>query len=244
MRGPSSRAPLTPFEWWFSALFLAIILGVFVAIILRDYEPVKLVPVFFVIFWLVLLPIHEAGHALVAHLLGWYVGQVVIGMGRTLHEFKIGKTSVELRMFPIEGFCRSVPTNLRWPRLKNALIYFAGPGVELLILGTVVLLVGPQSLLTRSDSVGVLACQGLGLAVLTSAFFNLVPHYAETQSGMIPNDGLGILQSFTKTDGYFADMIGARHGPDAERWKNDESSRDEWEEAGGDCARREPALAG
>ena len=74
-----------------------------------------------------------------------------------------------------------------------------------------------------------LSRQGLGLAVLTSAFFNLVPHYAETQSGMIPNDGLGILQSFTKTDGYFADMIGARHGPDAERWKNDESSRDEWE---------------
>jgi peptidase M50-like protein len=230
MRGPSSRAPLTPFEWWFSALFLAIIVGAFVAVIVQDYEPVKLVPVFFVIFWLVLLPIHEAGHALVAHLLGWYVGQVVIGMGRTLHRFKIGKTSVELRMFPIEGFCGSVPTNLRWPRLKNALIYFAGPGVELLILGFVVLAVGPRTLLSRSDNVGILACQGLGLAVLSAAFFNLVPHYADTQSGMIPNDGLGILQSFTKPDRYFADLLGWRHDPDAERWtSDDDASDDEWE---------------
>src|SRR6059058_197098 len=42
MRGPSSRAPLTPFEWWFSALFLAIIVGAFVAVIVQDYEPIKL----------------------------------------------------------------------------------------------------------------------------------------------------------------------------------------------------------
>jgi len=227
MRGENSGAPLTPFEWWFSALFFLAILGAFIAVVVQDFEPVKLVPVFFVVFWLVLLPIHEAGHALVAHLVGWYVGQIVIGMGRTISSFRIGKTTVELRMFPIAGFCGCVPKNLHWPRLKSAIIYLAGPGVELLILGIVVLAAGPQTLLSRNENVGVIACQGLALAVLASAFFNLVPHYADTESRMIPNDGLGILLSFTKPDHYFADMIGARNRPAPESWDGDtESKRD------------------
>src|SRR5262249_54237943 len=156
MQGPSRRGPMTPFERWFSALFALRLLAAFVAVILKDFEPVRLVPVFVIVWWLVLLPIHEAGHALVAHLLGWYVGQVVIGMGGTLARFTIGPTMVELRAFPIEGFCASVPKNLRWPRLKSALIYLAGPGVELLLLGIVALLVGPRTLLSRSEHIGIL----------------------------------------------------------------------------------------
>lgn len=233
MYGPDpGRKPLTPFEWWFSALFLAAMFAAFGAIIIVDYDPAKLVPFFFVVWWLVLLPLHEAGHAVVAHLCGWYVGQVVIGMGRPLRRFTIGSATVEIRAFPVEGFCRTVPRNLHWPRLKNALIYFAGPGVELLLLGIVVLMVGFERMTTRSQNLGILACQGLALAVLSSAFMNLVPHYAVSGQGMIPNDGLGILQSFTKPDSHFAQMIGWRYEPEREEWREElaDHEKAEWYE--------------
>jgi hypothetical protein len=225
----SDRGPMTPFEWWFSALFLAGLLAAFGAIVIVDYEPVKLVPLFFVLSWIVLLPLHEAGHAVVAYLVGWYVGQVVIGMGRPLRRFTVGPAHVEIRAFPVEGFCRTVPRDLHWPRLKNAVIYFAGPGVELLLLGLVVLLAGFGPMTTRSNDLGILAAQGFALAVLASAFMNLFPHYAVTPQGLIPNDGLGILQSFTKPDSHFESLIGWKYDPERERWSEDAAEeRDEW----------------
>src|SRR5262245_21818818 len=215
------RGPMTPFEWWFSALFLAGMLSAFAAIIVVDYEPAKLVPLFVVVFWLVLLPIHEFAHALAAWMAGWRVCHVVIGMGSTWHRFRLGGAEVELRLFPVEGFCGYVPTNLRWPRLKNALIAFAGPGSELLLLAGSVAVVGVAPLLQRSESVGIIAAQSLAVTVLASAFFNLVPHYIVSGRGLIPNDGLAIVQSFSKPASHFAGLMGSR-----DPWERDESEDD------------------
>jgi Peptidase family M50 len=224
----SGRGPDTSFEWWFSAVFLLGILGLFAAVIIVDYQPVKIVPVFFALSWFVLLPIHEAGHAVMAHLLGWRVGQVVVGMGKPLRRFLLGRTVIEVRMFPIEGFCASVPTNLHWPRLKSALIYFAGPGVELVVLAVVALCVGPNALLSRTEHIGMLACQGLAIAIVASVFFNLVPHYAVSQHGMVANDGLGIVLSFFKPDSYYAAMMDRSYDPD---WREPvEEREDEYDE--------------
>jgi peptidase M50-like protein len=232
MYGPDSgREPDTSFERWFSALFLLGMLGLFAAVIVVDYQPVKLVPAFFALAWFVLLPIHEAGHAVTAHLLGWRVGEVVIGMGRALHRFRLGKTVVEVRMFPIEGFCATVPTNMDAPRLKSALIYFAGPGVEILILAMLVLAVGLEPLTSHTEQVGMLACQGLAIAILASVVFNLVPHYAVSQHGMVPNDGLGIIQSFFKPDSHYLAMIGRSFDADwqaPEERRDDEDDYDGW----------------
>ena len=213
MRGPGpDRGPSTAFEWIFSAVLLGGIVLVFFVIIFQDFQPVKLFPLFFVISWLILLPWHEAGHAVVAYLLGWYVGHVVIGMGRPLRRFRFGSALVELRMFPIEGFVRCVPKNLHWPRLKSALIYFAGPGAELLLLLAMALLIGPGTLLSYSDHVGLIACQALATAILASVFFNLIPHAVPTANGNMANDGLGILRSFWMPRSYFAAMIRRMEG--------------------------------
>ncbi len=227
MYGPDSgRQPMTAFEWTFSAIFLLGFLALIGAVIVIDFEPVKLMPVFFVLFWLVLLPIHEFGHAIIAWLLGWQVRRVVIGMGRALFLFRVGKTPVEVRTFPIEGFCGTVPRDLRWPRLKSALIYLAGPGVELLLLGWIVVFVGPQLLLAKSEHLGLIAWQGLALAIVASAFFNLVPHYAISQNGFIPNDGLGIILSFTKPLSYFEELLRPPPPPVLDRWRESDRPDD------------------
>jgi len=158
------RTPETPDERWSSAIFLLLFVGLILAGLLQDFEPVKISAVLVVLFWVPLLALHEAGHALMAAAVGWHVGQVVIGMGNEIKRFRVGGTPVEIRMFPVSGFVRHVPTNLNLPHLKCALIYFAGPGIELLLAGVLLLAVGPDRLLTRTNDYLIIAVQSLALA--------------------------------------------------------------------------------
>jgi hypothetical protein len=194
-----------------SAVLAAIICGCFVTVVVVDYQPQKLMAVLFPLFWLLLLPWHEAGHAVVAGLVGWYVHEVVIGWGRPLKRFRWGRATIEIRTLPLEGFVRSAPTNMSLPRLKCALVYFAGPGAELLILGVLLAALGLDALLTASDNYYLIVAQSLALAIVASAFVNLVPHAAVSAGGeSFANDGLCILQSFFKPDSHFRAMLRGR----------------------------------
>jgi hypothetical protein len=222
------KGPLTSGERGFVVLFATLVLGLFVAEIARDYQPVKLTVLLILLIWIPLLALHEAGHALMAALLGWYVGRVVIGVGRLLAKFRVGTAVVEIRLLPLERFVQPVPRNRRSPRLKSALIYFAGPGAELLLLAIVAAILGPSTLLSSSENVGILAAQALGAAVLFSAFCNLVPHTVAMPSGNVANDGLGILRSFTLPDSHFAALIGTTYDADTEEWQNEDRDGGEW----------------
>ena len=131
-----------------------------------------------------------------AKLVGWQVVQVVIGMGRSLGSFRLGGTSIELKLLPLEGFVRSMPRNLNSPGFKNALIYLAGSGIELVLAGAILWAIGPERLLSRFEGYSTIAWQSLAPAATVGGVLNLVPHAVQTSSGqMIPNDGLGILLS-------------------------------------------------
>src|SRR5947209_3064264 len=83
-----TRGPLTPSERWIYIIALALFLGLLTAEVLINYQPVKLTILFFLLSWAPLLVLHEAGHAVVAALLGWRVERVVIGMGRVVGRFR------------------------------------------------------------------------------------------------------------------------------------------------------------
>ncbi len=193
--GPQ-RGPITGQERWTYGVFMLVVLGLFAAEVCTNYTPVKLSVLLFVLFWIPLLALHEAGHALMAKLVGWQVVQVVIGMGRSLGSFRLGSTSIEFQLLPLEGFVRSMPRNLNLPGFKNALIYLAGPGIELMLAAAILWANGPDRLLSPSDQYGTILWQSLALAATVGGVLNLVPHAVQTSSGrMIPNDGLGILLS-------------------------------------------------
>jgi membrane-associated protease RseP (regulator of RpoE activity) len=202
------RGPMNNQERWGYSIFLLVILGLFAGDVCTDYAPVKLSAFLFVLFWIPLLALHEAGHAVMAALLGWRVDKVVIGMGRPVTSFRVGSASVEVRAVPLEGFARSVPTDLRMPGLKHALIYLAGPGVELLLAGAILWSVSPQQLLSHSDKYGMIVWQSLALAATVGGVLNLIPHAVQTSSGsVIPNDGLGIILSLSRPASAYAGLM-------------------------------------
>ena len=157
--------------------------------------------------WPPLLVLHELGHAVVAHALGWRVYSIVIGFGRTLLRFRYRHVDMEIRLIPLEGFVRTAPRDLVRPQLKSALIYFAGPGVELVLALLILLIVGPAQFFIATNQPGMIATQSLVLAAVLGAVLNLLPHSTETASGSAVSDGLGIFLSlFTPTEEFARQM--------------------------------------
>jgi hypothetical protein len=203
------RGPATLSEWLMGAVVLALVLGFFVAEILENYTPIKLSILLVALFWIPLLATHEFGHALAARLLGWHVVQVVIGMGRLLGRFTWGRARIELRAVPTQGFVRSRPLNLHRPRLKSALIYSAGPGMDFIMVGIVWALLGRDRLFSVVDDYGVIIGQSLALAAAAQGVMNLLPLSVASERGAVASDGLGIILSFLRSDEYYEALLHA-----------------------------------
>ena len=194
MYAPGPPRELTPGEKWAALGFLLLILGLFAAEVARDFHPVKLSILFVALFHVPLLALHEAAHALVARALGWGVRRVVVGFGRTMYRGRMGEVDVEIRLAPVLGFTVVYPRNDRLPRLKDVLVYFAGPASALLVLGAVILAVGWTDLTTSTDQVAMLAVQSLAIAATVDVITNLIPMITPGPGGdFAPTDGMGMI---------------------------------------------------
>jgi len=190
---PPDRAPQTPNEWgvlvifsFFFALFIFLELA-------QDFSVAKLSAPFFLISWVILLVLHEFGHALMAKMLGWQILLVSIGHGLVRARIAVLGTPVEFRTLPLSGFVLPRPTDLVAPRLKQFLIYAAGPGIELAAVAVIVALIGPDTLLRRTPEVGLIAAQSFCVAAIFGALFNLIPFPHRTAEGTAWSDGLGMI---------------------------------------------------
>jgi hypothetical protein len=213
---PDFNRPLTPPERNGAIFFLLLFLGAFTAEVIVDYDPVKLTGLFVASWWIPLLALHEAGHALAAWLVSWRVLRIAIGTGPIVCRFRVASATAELRLFPVGGYVITVPTRLRFPQLENSLIYAAGPGIELALLGLLAAVVGPESLLSRTDRIWLLAVQALGVAIVVDAVTNLMPITVASKDGPVASDGLGIFRSFWISNEAYAGMIGLQLEPESE----------------------------
>lgn len=205
-----------------------VLTGLFLAELLTDYTPVKAGALFLLLAWLPLLVLHELGHALAARWLGWEVQEMVIGFGKELYRFRAFGTLVRIRVVPVEGYVLPNPRDLKHARLKSALIYLSGPGIELLLVLGLWLWLG-SALTSPSDAYGVIALQSLALGALMGAGFNLLPY----ASGNGMSDGLGALVSLFGTDELFRHRLSSLDVRDVrrqlylERWERAQELLDE-----------------
>jgi tetratricopeptide (TPR) repeat protein len=193
---PAGRRPLTQAEARISAATSIVITLLFLAAILDQYTPQKLSILFYFLFWIPMLAVHELGHAVVAKALGWRVREIVIGFGRTLWQWQIGETVIKLKLAPVEGYVLPAPVEPRKTRLKSALIYAAGPAAEFLVLIILLLAFGWDTVFNSSDQVSLIALKTMAVVIIVGAGFNLLPFRSE---GAV-SDGLGIISSAFITD--------------------------------------------
>ena len=197
---PAPRRPTTRGERLGAALFALLLTGLLAAELLQGYSPRKLSVLFIIAFWAPLLVVHELGHALTARLLGWHVHEIVIGFGPELARFSVGGTRVTLRLVPMEGYVVPSPDRLEGARGKSALVYFGGPGAEVLCALLALAWLGPETMFTRTEAIPVIAVQSFALAAVIGVLMTLIPH----AGGGGASDGLGILLSFRLSDNDFA----------------------------------------
>ena len=88
---------------WIVGAFGALFFGLLGLEVLTDLTPARMAAVFFLVFWIPLTVLHEAGHAMMARCLGWKVDGVHLGFGRTWRTFSVGGIKVELKSMPIVG---------------------------------------------------------------------------------------------------------------------------------------------
>jgi tetratricopeptide (TPR) repeat protein len=84
------------------------------------------------------------------------------------------------------------PIRLSGARFKSALIYLAGPGIEVLLVALLVLVFGYEALTSPPESIALLCAQATAAAALFGVFMNLIP--LRTADGSM-TDGLGFLTS-------------------------------------------------
>lgn len=161
------------------------------AAVFEEFSARRLSILFVIIFWAPMLVLHELGHALAAKMLGWRVREIVIGFGRDLWQWQSGETRVRIKLAPVEGYVLPAPQDARHVRIKSMLIYAAGPGAELLLLGLLLMVFGYDAVFGETDDLATIALQSLAIVILLGAGFNLLPFSTE---GAV-SDGLGIISS-------------------------------------------------
>lgn len=161
------------------------------AAVLQEFIPQKWSILFFVIFWVIMLVVHELGHAGMARLLGWHVARISIGFGPVIWTGRAGPTKISVRLIPIEGYVLPAPVTARGARWKSALVYAAGPGAELLILGLLIAWLGVDVVFSDAPTISAIALKTLAIVIIWGAGFNLLPFSVNGGA----SDGLGILLS-------------------------------------------------
>jgi hypothetical protein len=188
---PAGRRPMSPAEARISAIVGIVFTIMILFAVFEDYSVQRLSVVLVLLFWVPMLVLHELGHAIVARLLGWRVREIVIGFGRDLWQWQIGETRIRVKLAPVEGYVLPAPKNARYVRAKSMLIYAAGPGAELLLLGILLQIFGWEFIFDGSGELLQVVLQSLAIAILLGAGFNLLPFSTD---GAV-SDGLGIISS-------------------------------------------------
>ncbi len=209
MHDPSpERPPRSANEWG-----VLVILSVFFAFLMtwelaRDFSFEKWsVPIFFAS-WIILLVIHEFGHAIMALLVGWRVRRICIGSGKRFYVKNwIRNIPIEIRAIPLSGYVLPQPTSMQGVRWKSFLIYAAGPGIEILIVLALLAIFGSDRLLSPPEDFIILSTQTFCVAAVFGSLINLIPFPHQTDKGEAWTDGLGMIMCWQVPDEIYQKQI-------------------------------------
>lgn len=188
-----NKSPQNGTEKLILVLFFVAFLGLMGLEIGQNFSPRKSGAILFLFFWIPMLVVHEFGHAIVAKMFGWKLNEIVIGFGKERMNFNALGTTLKVNTIPLEGFVRCEPGDAKYSNWKHALIFFAGPGIELVVVALIGLMIGFDQLFSQSDAYSIIAFQSCAYAALAGAIINLIPFVSQRGDKTSMSDGAGIL---------------------------------------------------
>ena len=87
----------------------------------------------FLVVFLIVIPVHELGHALAGFLVGHRIRSVVIGVGRPLLAFTLAGVAVTINLLPLGGLTMGMPRRGGWLRIRLWIFAAGGPAANLLL---------------------------------------------------------------------------------------------------------------
>lgn len=164
----------------------------------------------FVLAYMPVMLLHEAGHAAMGRLLGFRSYGVVVGFGRLLWRSSVWGVPVEWRAIPMGAVTRAALVSSAGARWRMALFAFAGPLANLLALALVWPRVpGPDAWAVDFGYAGGLALGWAGANALCAAG-NLIPFRHANPLGLLASDGLLIVQALRAGPGVVSEWLRAR----------------------------------
>lgn len=193
-RQPYCPACIEAYHAELSQSYLTAIGVLFVAGLLVPYEGLRtlmVVPAVGCLISLLMMPVHELGHAVAAWLLGVPVYKIQLGWyGRLLYRRRFGRCEFEVRIPPLGGLVQPGYRSAWGFRWKSVIISIAGP------LASIATMVSVFALLQNWFD-GWQNWLGFGLiyAVVWELMHNLYPRSVPSARGNLANDGLSILMA-------------------------------------------------
>jgi hypothetical protein len=72
----------------------------------------------FLVVFLVVIPIHELGHAVAGLVVGYRIRGITIGVGKQLLAFNLGSVAIRINLLPFGGLTMGAPRLDGWLRLR------------------------------------------------------------------------------------------------------------------------------
>jgi tetratricopeptide (TPR) repeat protein len=136
---------------------------------------------------------HELGHAIAAKLCGLRVFRICIGTGKKWLSMRILGFETHFLTIPMGGLTQAAHLDFQWFRLKRLTYVLAGPAINLVMAGIVLLFVPLRELFSwRSFQYSVPVGQLFFLTNLVVVIENPFPHNLKTSVGKVPSDGKAI----------------------------------------------------
>lgn len=146
------------------------------------------------VFQLLMVFVHELGHALAARRASFHVYGIVIGTGRKLIERNALGFAWMVNMVPFGGVTLFKATRLAHLRRKLIFIIAAGPLANLAIALAAFLASPGFEAFTALFQHTLAPLSALMYANILALLFGLWPHRAETVVGKMPSDGMRLLK--------------------------------------------------
>ena len=126
----------------------------------------------FLVVFLVVIPIHELGHALAGLLVGFRIRGVVIGVGSPLLAFNVAGVAIRINLLPLGGLTLGTPRGAGWLRWRLWVFAAGGPAANVALCYVLHRLYGHASAATVEEHRLASVASSASWAILA---LNLIP---------------------------------------------------------------------